>query len=140
MAPETQGATRRSPISPVLVTFMPLMLHLSQSAFRKRLILIIAGLRGVLAAHMAKDRSAVFAVRGAGEGGPGRRLPPGPAPRMQTAGDLELPRLAPARGPAAAVPAAGQVRLADPAGAGGGGLWRAGAVFTGRPGQAALLA
>ncbi|MBV8095040.1 MAG: hypothetical protein JO110_17785 [Acetobacteraceae bacterium] len=72
-----------------------------------RLALIVAELRVVLAAHMAKDRSAVAvlflawarlgrlasrfeslvaAVRA-------RRLPPTPAPRGQAERDLELPRL-----------------------------------------------
>ncbi|MBV8094574.1 MAG: hypothetical protein JO110_15380 [Acetobacteraceae bacterium] len=72
-----------------------------------RLALIIAGLRGVIAAHMAKDRSAVellflawarlgrlasrfeklvAAVRAG-------RLPPAPAPRQRAERDLELPRL-----------------------------------------------
>ena len=71
-----------------------------------RLALIIAGLRGILAAHMAKDRSAVAvlflawarlgrlssrfqALLAAIRAG---RLPPTPSARRQAGDDLELPR------------------------------------------------
>ncbi|MBV8524686.1 MAG: hypothetical protein JOY71_21645 [Acetobacteraceae bacterium] len=91
----------------VLVAFMAPTAPPLPTGLSDRLALIIAGLRGVLAAHMAKDRSAVevlflawtrlgrlasrfealvTAVRGG-------RLPAAPTPRAQAAADLELPRL-----------------------------------------------
>ena len=86
---------------------MPWTPTLLPTSLSDRLALIIAGLRGVLAAHMAKDRSAVEvlflawarlgrlasrfeALVAAIRAG---RLPSAPGPCGQAARDLELPRL-----------------------------------------------
>ncbi|MBV8524762.1 MAG: hypothetical protein JOY71_22035 [Acetobacteraceae bacterium] len=79
----------------------------SLAGLSDRLALIVAGLREVLAAHMARDRSAVAVlflawtrlgrlasrfealVRAVRAG----RLPSGPSPRVQAAADFGLPRL-----------------------------------------------
>ncbi|MBV8092268.1 MAG: hypothetical protein JO110_03345 [Acetobacteraceae bacterium] len=91
----------------VLVPFVPWTPHPRPTGLSDRLALIIAGLRGVIAAHMAKDRSAVpllflawtrlgrlgsrfEALVAAVRSG---RLPSAPAPRVPAGGDFELPRL-----------------------------------------------
>ncbi|MBV8525987.1 MAG: hypothetical protein JOY71_28395, partial [Acetobacteraceae bacterium] len=91
----------------VLVLFMTWTAPPLPTGLSDRLALIIAGLRGMVAAHMAKDQSAV-AVLFLGWTRLGRlasrfealvaavraeRLPAGPESRVQSAADLELPRL-----------------------------------------------
>ena len=119
----------------------------SPACLSDRLAFIIAGLRGVLAAHMAKDRSAVAvlflawarvgrlvsrfeALVAAVRAG---RLPAGPAPRVQAGPDLELPRLEGLPPPRLPGGFGWLIRLCT----GGDGLWQSGAELAGRPGDGA---